>query len=180
MRWPSVGVRNSRYFIGKPAPITGLAACDVYVIPREVATHEFQPRRRHAKPETLRVSPADSALARDRPQPATLRAAAARADALGHTIRSRAPADAGGGRFFSRFTMRRGNWHRSRSWLHTSALIQPFGCSIRSTPACSCSTTWPRAGLRSHPSGGLTLAERARNAGVSANDAHQPIAQVSR
>src|SRR5712692_8510635 len=26
---------------------------------------------------------------------------------------------------------------------------------------------WPRAGLRSHPSGGLTLAERARNAGVS-------------
>jgi len=28
----------------------------VYVIPREVAKHEFQPRRRHAKPEILRVS----------------------------------------------------------------------------------------------------------------------------
>jgi hypothetical protein len=44
-------------------------------------------------------------------------------------------------RLFSRFAMRPGNWHRSRSWPHPSALIQPFGCSIRSTPACSCSTT---------------------------------------
>src|SRR5260370_34888127 len=100
MRWPSVGVRNSRYLIGKPAPITVLAACagtsDVYVTPSEVATHEFQPRRRHVRTEPLRVSPAHSALARDRPQLATLRAAAARADALGHTLRTRAPSDPGG------------------------------------------------------------------------------------
>jgi hypothetical protein len=26
MRWPSVGVRNRRHLIGKPAPISGLAA----------------------------------------------------------------------------------------------------------------------------------------------------------
>ncbi len=86
---PLVGVRNEPRFAGKPAPETGLAACagtsDVYVAPKEVTTHEFQPRRRsHVRTEPLGEFPADrsqsSALARDRRQLATLCAAAARAD----------------------------------------------------------------------------------------------------